>query len=139
MGLLVVLACLYATQEMNFVPFFLFSVTMRPMYFVYGLALIDAFLLILYEIPGASTPFSYSPSAHLGGMLAGWLFFRFLYANQGWDRAASWSWLVWKSPCNGARRASAARGSPRCSGSGWLATSVLCTTIRTGSSRAWTS
>lgn len=95
MGLLVVLARLYATQEMNFVPFFLFSVTLRPMYFVYGLAGIDLFLLLFFELPGANAPFAYAPSVHLGGMLGGWLFFRFLYANNGWDRAATFSLPNW--------------------------------------------
>jgi membrane associated rhomboid family serine protease len=95
MGLLVVLARLYASQEMNFVPFFLFSVTMRPMYFVYGLAAIDLFLLLFFELPAGNVPFAYAPSAHLGGMLGGWLFFRFLYANNGWDRAASFNLPSW--------------------------------------------
>ncbi|AOS42990.1 Rhomboid family protein [Lacunisphaera limnophila] len=98
LGLLVVLARLYENQRMNFMPFFLFSVTMQPMHFVYGLAAIDAFLLILYELPGSPVPFGYAPSVHLGGMLAGWLYFQFLHANNGWDRAASFSlptWLRW--------------------------------------------
>lgn len=89
MGLLVVLARLYENQQMSFMPFFVFSVTMRPMYFVYGLAAIDAFLLVLYELPGAETPFGSAPSVHLGGMAAGWLYFRFFHANNGWDRAAT--------------------------------------------------
>jgi len=95
MGLLVILAALYSTQEMNFVPFFLFSVTMRPMYFVYILALIDACMLIFFELPDGSAPLGYAPSAHLGGMLGGWIFFRFLHASNGWDRAATLSWPSW--------------------------------------------
>lgn len=89
MGLLVVLARLYENQQMSFMPFFVFSLTMRPMYFVYGLAAIDAFLLLLYELPGSAVPFGSAPSVHLGGMAAGWLYFRFFHANNGWDRAAS--------------------------------------------------
>lgn len=95
MGLLVVLACLYSGQQMSFMPFFVFSVTMRPMYFVYGLAAIDVLLLILYEVPGAHVPFGYAPSVHLGGMIAGWLYFRFLHANNGWDRAADFTLPAW--------------------------------------------
>lgn len=97
MGMLVVLACLYSRQQMDFMPFFLFSVTMRPMYFVYGLLALDAFLLILYELPGADAPFAYSPSVHLGGMLAGWLYFRFFHARDGWDRASSFRLPGWLS------------------------------------------
>jgi membrane associated rhomboid family serine protease len=96
MGLLVVLARLYENQRMNFMPFFVFSVTMRPMYFVYGLAVLDAFLLLFYELPGADAPFGSAPSAHLGGMVAGWVYFRFFHANNGWDRAASaLAWPTW--------------------------------------------
>jgi membrane associated rhomboid family serine protease len=101
MGLLVVLACLYSRQQMSFMPFFIFSVTVRPLYFVYGLLAIDVFLLVLYELPGASAPFAYSPSAHLGGMFAGWLYFRFLHASRGWDRASGFSlpaWLRFRRP-----------------------------------------
>lgn len=95
LGLLVVLARLYENQKMSFMPFFLFSLTMRPMYFVYGLAAIDTFLLVLYELPGSPVPFAYAPSAHLGGIAAGLLYFRFLHANNGWDRAAGLTLPSW--------------------------------------------
>jgi len=95
MGLLVVLSLLYADQQMNFMPFFVFSVTMRPIYFVYGLVAIDVLLLILYEVPGGLPPFGYAPSVHLGGMLAGWIYFRYFHANNGWDRAAGFSLPAW--------------------------------------------
>jgi membrane associated rhomboid family serine protease len=95
LGMLVVLARVYENQQMNFMPFFVFSVTMRPMYFVYGLAAIDLFLLFLFELPGSPVPFGYAPSVHLGGMAAGWFYFRFLHARDGWDRAPSLSWPAW--------------------------------------------
>lgn len=95
LGLLVVLARLYENQQMNFMPFFVFSVTMRPMYLVYGLAAIDAFMLLFFELAGSPVPFGYAPSVHLGGMAAGWLYFRFLHANNGWDRAAGFSLPAW--------------------------------------------
>jgi membrane associated rhomboid family serine protease len=95
MGLLVMLACLYSDQRMSFMPFFVFSVTVRPLYFVYALMAIDAVLLVIYEVPGAQVPFGYAPSAHLGGMLAGWIYFRFLHANNGWDRAPGFTLPRW--------------------------------------------
>lgn len=111
LGLLVVLARLYENQPMNFMPFFVFSVTMRPMYFVYGLAAIDLFLLFLFELPGSPVPFGYAPSVHLGGMAAGWIYFRFLHARHGWDRAASLTlpgWLGFKRrPADAPRPAAA--------------------------------
>lgn len=95
LGLLVVLARLYENQRMNFMPFFLFSVTLRPMHFVYGLAAIDTLLLLFYELSGSPVPFGYAPSVHLGGMLAGWLYFQFLHANNGLDRAPSFTLPTW--------------------------------------------
>jgi hypothetical protein len=68
---------------------------MRPLHFVFALVAIDAFLLFLFELPGAEVPFGYAPSAHLGGMLAGWLYFRFLHANNGWDRAPGFALPEW--------------------------------------------
>ena len=95
LGLLVVLARLYEKQQLSFMPFFLFSVTLRPMHLVYGLAAIDTLLLILYEVTGSPVPFGYAPSAHLGGLLAGWVYFRFFHANNGWDRAPSFRLPAW--------------------------------------------
>lgn len=95
MGLLVVLACFNSNHQMNFMPFFVFTVTMRPLHFIFALVAIDTFLLFLFELPGAAVPFGYAPSAHLGGMLAGWLYFRFLHANNGWDRAPGFTLPEW--------------------------------------------
>lgn len=87
LGLFVVLACLYPNQEISFLILFLFPVTLRPKYFVYGLLVLNVCALIFFEIRGTVSPFDYAPSAHLGGMLAGWIYFRYFHANNGWDRA----------------------------------------------------
>jgi len=89
LGLLVVLACMYPNQEIRFLLMFLFPVTLRPVYLVAALLVLESAWLIVYEIPGGAAPFSLSASAHLGGMLAGWIFYRGFHANNGWDRAAS--------------------------------------------------
>lgn len=94
-GLLVVLARLHENQRMSFMPFFVFSVTLRPLSFVYGLAAIDAILLMFLELPGATDLHGYAPSAHLGGMLTGWLYFRYFHARNGWDRAAGPALPAW--------------------------------------------
>jgi hypothetical protein len=76
-------------------------VSFRARQMLWGLIAIDVFGLVLYEILGANAPIDFSPSAHLGGMLVGWLYFRFLHANNGWDRAAGLSlpaWLRRKQP-----------------------------------------
>lgn len=95
LGLLVVLARLYADQRMRFMPLFVFSIAVRPMHLLYGLAAIDALLLLIYELPGSTVPFGFAPSAHLGGMLAGWCYFQFFHASNGWDRAPGFSLPAW--------------------------------------------
>jgi membrane associated rhomboid family serine protease len=95
LGLFVVLACLYPNQQISFLVLFLFPVTLRPKYFVYGLLALDVFGLIFYELLGAAAPFNYSPSTHLGGMLAGWIYYRFVHASNGWDRAPGIGLPAW--------------------------------------------
>ena len=95
MGLFVVLACLYPNQEISFLILFLVPVTVRPKYLALGLLALNLFGLALYEIPGTSAPFDYAPSVHLGGMLAGWIYFRYFHANNGWDRAPSLELPAW--------------------------------------------
>lgn len=86
MGLFVVLACLYPNQKVDFLILFLFPVTVRPKYLAYGLVVLNALGLAIFEIPGTYAPLDYAPSVHLAGMLAGWLYFRYFHANNGWDR-----------------------------------------------------
>ena len=92
LGLFVVLACIYPNQEIGFL---LIPATLRLKYLIYGLLVLDGFGLVFYELPGAVAPFDYSASAHLGGMLAGWIYFKFFHASNGWDRAPGFSWPAW--------------------------------------------
>ncbi|MBL9215068.1 MAG: rhomboid family intramembrane serine protease [Opitutaceae bacterium] len=85
-GLFVILAGLFPRQEVNFLVFFLIPVRLRPIHVVYALLAADLFLWCLFELPAGAAPFGLAPSAHLGGMLAGWVYFRFWHANNGWDR-----------------------------------------------------
>ena len=84
LGLFIVLAGLSPHLEMGL---FLLPITFRLRHLVYGVLALDVFGLLFYEIIGASAPLGLTPSAHLGGMLAGWLYLRFLHANHGMDRA----------------------------------------------------
>jgi len=77
LALLTVFACLQPDRPISFLLAFVIPVTIKPKYlawFVGGLAL---FGLIFFELQGkpAATP----PSNLLGGMLAGWLFHRFMH------------------------------------------------------------
>lgn len=89
LGLLTVLALFYPDHEINFLLLFLFPVTVRPKYVIACLVLVNLFLLGTYEIQGKPIFLDYSPAAQLGGMLAGWIYFRYFHANNGWDRAPS--------------------------------------------------
>ena len=94
-GLFTVLVCLYPNQEINFMVFFLFPITIRPKYLAYGLLAFNAIGLLLFEIPGTAAPFDYAPSVQLGGMFSGWIYFRYFHANNGWDRAPTIDLPAW--------------------------------------------
>ncbi len=80
-ALLIVFACLYPNQRLDFLLLFIFPVTLKPKYIAFALAGLDAIGLFLYELRGAAMPFDFSVahSAHLGGMAAGLLYFRYLH------------------------------------------------------------
>ncbi len=92
---LVVLAGVHPGLEMTM---FFFPVSFRIHHVVYTLLAVDLLGLVFYELGGAPVPLGLTPSAHLGGMLAGWIYFRFLHANQGWDRAAGLPLPAWMRP-----------------------------------------
>ncbi len=81
LGLLVVFACLYPNRPMTFLLFFVLPVTLKPKHVAIGLLIFELLGFLFYEIMGAVSPFgsSIAYSAHLGGMLAGWLFFRYVH------------------------------------------------------------
>lgn len=78
LGLLVLCAARFPDREFSFLMFFVFPVTLTPKLFVLGLLAIDLFAFTFYDVLGNTLPFSYAPSAHLGGMLAGWMAFCYL-------------------------------------------------------------
>ena len=76
-GLIAFYACRYPNLELNFLLFFIFPVTLKPKHLVLGLAIADLLACAYYEIAGARAPFAYAASAHLGGLIAGLLFYKF--------------------------------------------------------------
>ena len=91
-GLLVVLAGIHPNLEMSV---FFFPVSVRLKHIVIAVAGLNLLGLLFYEFFGAGVPLGLTPSAHLGGMLAGWIYFRFIHARAGWDRAAVFSLPCW--------------------------------------------
>ncbi len=91
-GLFVVVASIYPEREMRFL---FLPISFQARHILWGLFAIDLLGLFLYEIVGAQAPIDFSPSAHLGGMLFGWIYFRFVHANNGWDRVPSLNLPAW--------------------------------------------
>lgn len=78
-GLLVTFALLYPNRPLQFLLYFFLPVRITPRNLVLIVMAIDAFGLLFGELPllrQHSSPIAHS--AHLGGMLGGWLFFKFV-------------------------------------------------------------
>ena len=81
-AMLIVFACFYPDQEMTFLLFFIVPITIKPKYLAFATVAIDLFGCIFYEVMGTPSPIGFAHSAHLGGMAAGWLYFRFVHNAQ---------------------------------------------------------
>ncbi|MDI1318591.1 MAG: rhomboid family intramembrane serine protease [bacterium] len=93
MALFILFACFYPEREITFLLFFVLPVTVKPKYLAWILVGIDAFGFLFSELPGRDPGVAYS--AHLGGILAAWVYFRYFHANNGWDRAAGIELPAW--------------------------------------------
>lgn len=92
LGLLIVLAGLSPHLEMGL---FLLPVTFRLQHLVYVVLALDVFGLLFYEILGSPAPLGLTPSAHLGGMLAGWIYLRFMPASHGLELTSKLTLPAW--------------------------------------------
>lgn len=88
-SLFVTFACIYPERDVTFLLFFVLPVTLKPKALVLALAVLETVGLVFGEVLGSRLVPDLNYSAHLGGMFAGWLYYRWFYANNGWDRAAS--------------------------------------------------
>jgi len=79
-GLLTVYACFFPNRPITFLLFFIVPVTVKPKVLVLIFLSIATFGLLFLEIPGHG---GVAHSAHLGGMLAGWLYFRYVHNRVG--------------------------------------------------------
>lgn len=79
-----VLACLFPNREMSFLVFFVIPVRLRPKYLAWTLLGVSLLGVIATEI--LSVPlrdYNVPHSAHLGAMLAGWIYYRHFYHTDG--------------------------------------------------------
>lgn len=80
-GLLMVFACFYPNQPITILLFFVLPVTLKPKHIALTLLAVDLFGFVFYEVMGAASPFGpLAHSAHLGGMLAGWVYYRYIHS-----------------------------------------------------------
>jgi membrane associated rhomboid family serine protease len=74
-GLLALYALLFPDREITLLLLFI-PVTVKPKYVALAVLGLDLFCCLFYEVFGAVPPLAFAPSAHLGGMAAGWLYYR---------------------------------------------------------------
>lgn len=86
-GLLIIYAGFFPHRPITFLLFFILPVTLKPKHIAITLLLLDLAGFAFYEVLGAASPFGVAHSAHLGGMLAGWVYFRYVH-----DRAWRLTW-----------------------------------------------
>jgi membrane associated rhomboid family serine protease len=107
MGLLICFACMYPNKPITFLLFFVIPVTLKPKYIAFGLLAFDLFGFLFSELPGTGVTHT-AHSAHLGGMLAGFLFFRYMLARPEHERQEKTAvelpaWFKKKKTQNGPR------------------------------------
>jgi len=87
-ALIVVYACFFPNRDIKLLVFFIMPVTIRPKFLALGLLAIDLCGLVFYEILRLPFPFYAAHSAHLGGMAAGWIYFRYVH-DSDWSLASA--------------------------------------------------
>lgn len=116
-ALFMVFACFFPNRPMSFLLFFVFPVSLKPKHVAAVVGAIEFFLLFVHEIPGLQLPFgiALSSSAHIGGMIAGLVYYRFVH-EAAWfnpqDRAEveapAWMRRVRRTPPSGVTGAATA-------------------------------
>jgi membrane associated rhomboid family serine protease len=82
MAVIVIYACLNPNQPITLLLFFILPVTLKPKWIAIGLLSVDLLGFAFYEALGNRSPLGFAHSAHLGGMLVGWLYFRYVHARE---------------------------------------------------------
>jgi hypothetical protein len=82
MAVVVIYACLNPNQPITLLLFFILPVTLKPKWIAIGLLSVDLLGFAFYEALGNRSPLGFAHSAHLGGMLVGWLYFRYVHARE---------------------------------------------------------
>ncbi|MEZ5276313.1 MAG: rhomboid family intramembrane serine protease [Opitutaceae bacterium] len=75
-GLLTVFACFFPNKPITFLLFFIVPITVKPKHLILFFLAVAVFGLLFLELQGGG---GVAHSAHLGGMLTGWLYFRYVH------------------------------------------------------------
>lgn len=89
-GLLIFFACLAPDREIQILLFFVIPVRVKPRYLAYvmlGLSVLGLFFQELFPTGSGIV----AHSAHLGGMLAGYLYYKYVYLPKPYDNSGSLS------------------------------------------------
>lgn len=85
-ALFITFACIFPEKEITFLVFFILPVRAKPKAIAWVIVGLELAGLAFSEL-GGKFDTGINHSAHLGGILAGWLYFRYFHARNGWDRA----------------------------------------------------
>ena len=88
LALVVTYARFSPNQPLNFLLLFVFPVTLRPRQIAWTLVGVDVLGLVLFELPRRALPFDWAlaSSAHLGGMLTGFVYHRYVHHARWFNR-----------------------------------------------------
>ena len=95
MALFIVFACIYAERDITFLLFYFIPITTKPKYLAWILVGLDLVGFLFSEIPGGRFDTGIAYSAHVGGILVGWIYYRFLHAAHGLDGSPTLSMPAW--------------------------------------------
>ena len=89
-ALFTMFAALYPNRSITLLIFFVIPITIKPKWAIAIAGGIDLLGFLFYELAGSASPGGVAHSAHLGGMAAGWIFFRYVHnrSDRGHDRAS---------------------------------------------------
>jgi membrane associated rhomboid family serine protease len=83
-ALVILYACFFPNREVTLLLFFVLPVTFKPKHLAYLMIGLDLLGFVFYELLGSVSPLGVAAhSAHLGGMAAGWVYFRYVH-DSGW-------------------------------------------------------
>lgn len=75
LGILTVFCILFANETIQLLLFFILPISIKPKYLLMAVLAIEGFSFVFMELTGSS---GVAHSAHLGGILGGYLYFRYL-------------------------------------------------------------